>query len=262
MNLFQSLKLIPGDICSLVGGGGKTSLLYSLAKEDPWGKTLLTTSTMMWDPEGSVHPFAELIIRKRSSLPDAKRVESPCFIAASRVPEKKKVRGFSSDEISRWKKSSLWKLIVIEADGASCRPLKMPDIHEPQIPEATTVTIAVIGLDILGKPASEANIHRFPLVQKRIGLKEGERVSLQHLAAVIDHPEGLFKDSPPEAKKILILNKADTLIRESHPTVEEILEEIADRTSLPDQILITILSDYSNPVILSAKNKRSNYDPL
>lgn len=262
MFLFQSLKLIPGDVCSLVGGGGKTSCLYCLANENPWGKTLLTTSTMMWDPEKASHPFAELLIGKRSSLPDTERTESPCFIAESRDSAKKKVKGFSLTDICRWNESSSWNLIVIEADGASCRPLKMPARHEPRIPEATSVTIALIGLDILGKPASDKNIHRFSLVQKRIGLKEGEIISPDHLAAVVDHREGLFKDSPPGARKILILNKADSLGNDFLLSPEEILKEITDKTSLPDQILMTILSDYSKPTILFNNDIRSPHDPL
>ena len=84
----------------------------------------------------------------------------------------------------------------------------MPGEREPQIPESCSVFIGVIGLDILGKPASSATVHRFHIMQERTGINEGEILSIKHLLEVIGHPGGLFKGSPQSSRKILVLNKA------------------------------------------------------
>ena len=41
--------------------------------------------------------------------------------------------------------------VLIEADGAKRRPLKVPAEHEPVIPEMTTHVLSVYGLDSIGK---------------------------------------------------------------------------------------------------------------
>ena len=74
MNLTKSLGLVPGDICCLAGAGGKTSCLYTLACEDPWGSTLATTTTKMRDPRIKEHPFSKIDLGERDSFPRRRQI--------------------------------------------------------------------------------------------------------------------------------------------------------------------------------------------
>ena len=236
-------------------------MLYSLAEENYLGKTLATTTTMMRHPRIGKHPFRSVQIESISGWPSPD-TESPCLIADSLATgQTGKIRGFSPDNVDNWQKER-WPLTLIEADGASERALKMPADHEPQIPRSTTVVIGVIGLDILGRTASAATIHRFPLVQKRIGLQEGESVRLKHIFRIINHPEGLFKDTPPGARKILVLNKSDVLSRKAAISPNEIIQSIPDQCPSIGMILLTELLDYTQPKFLNLNKTRSLHVPF
>ena len=265
MSLTEELQLQSGDICSIVGAGGKTSLLYALAEESRLGRTLSTTTTMMRHPRIGKHPFRSIQIMPHTDWPSLE-VSAPCLIASSLVSGvKEKIRGFLPGYLDQWQ-GKRWPLTLIEADGASERALKMPADHEPQIALKTSVTIGLIGLDILGQKASSQTIHRFPLVRERIDLDEGEPVSTDHLIRVISHPEGLFKGTPTGSRRILVLNKSDCL--KDDPVL---LSRVIDLCSSVqrrnpsiniDTVLITRLSDYSNPYIEKHSEYRSCHVPL
>ena len=138
-------------VIAVVGGGGKTSLIYRLNEElQALGKKVIisTTTHMAYDP----------------MLP---LVKSTCI---ERVPEILKEHGFAAvadieetsgkmcaiEETALKKLVSLCDVMLIEADGAQRKPLKVPADWEPAIPDFADVVVSVIGLDCLGKPICEA----------------------------------------------------------------------------------------------------------
>ena len=50
MRYTDALGLLPGDVVSIVGSGGKTSLLWHLAEENRGRRVLVSTTTKMWVP--------------------------------------------------------------------------------------------------------------------------------------------------------------------------------------------------------------------
>jgi len=50
MRYTDALGLMPGDVVSIVGSGGKTSLLWRLAEENRGRRVLVSTTTKMWFP--------------------------------------------------------------------------------------------------------------------------------------------------------------------------------------------------------------------
>ena len=211
--LSQALGLMKGDAVAITGGGGKTSLLYTLASENPFGRILCTTSTKMFDPRRADHPFDRILIPwKESRLPDPESEKESCFCAAGLVPEQsEKVTGLSGRHFHNWRDQKNWPLLIIEADGAAGKPLKAAAEHEPVIPACVTVFIACIGLDILGKSLNKQWVHRPELVSERTGLKMGQPIETTDLKRLLFHKEGVFKGCKPGVRKILLLNKADVL---------------------------------------------------
>ena len=55
---------------------------------------------------------------------------------------------------------SLADCVLVEADGARSRSLKAPADHEPVIPEFTTLTIVVVGLDVLDQRLDSESVHQ------------------------------------------------------------------------------------------------------
>jgi len=203
-------------IISLVGAGGKTSLMFQLAKEFvAAGEAVLTTTTtkMMFPTETQSHA-AFLANSPADVLSDSKSLLAQyghVFAAKSRLSENpQKVTGFLPSEVYEFWLSKKFKWIVVEADGSARRPLKVPAEHEPVVPQDTRYVIGVLGLKALGQPLSENSVFRHNIWSQITGLSVGAPVSEASVARAITHERGIFKDSPERAKKIVFLNVADT----------------------------------------------------
>jgi probable selenium-dependent hydroxylase accessory protein YqeC len=100
---------------------------------------------------------------------------------------------------------------LVEADGAAGLPVKAPAAHEPVIPASTTMVVAMMGLDAMGRDLVPGEVFRPVAVQEVTGLKAGETLNSSSLAGIFLHPNGLFKGTPDSAKRIAFLNKVDLL---------------------------------------------------
>lgn len=204
----------PSGVASLVGGGGKTSLMFHLARQLAHsGKRVLTTTTtkiFVPTPEQSrtviVSNDPQDVLRQASSCQHA----NTHITAAAQKLENGKLLGFAPEAIRIFQESGLFDWILVEADGASRRSLKAPAGHEPVIPENTSVLVAVAGLDALGEQLSEKIVFRSALAGPLMRLAEGEVITASALASLIAHPCGSFKAAPSQARRYIFLNKADS----------------------------------------------------
>lgn len=130
-----------------VGSGGKTTLLYTLAREArERGLSVLllpTTHMQLLERDGVLTGRAEDVIEK---------LKKDGFAVAG-VPvgssEIKKI-GFPGWETYE-KAGAFADLVLVEADGSRRLPLKYPNATEPIVPEDTDLILAVTGLSALGK---------------------------------------------------------------------------------------------------------------
>jgi molybdenum cofactor cytidylyltransferase len=100
--------------------------------------------------------------------------------------------------------------LLIEADGSRQRPLKAPADSEPVIPEFIETVVVVAGLTGLGKPLTEEFVHRPEIFARLGGLKMRQTITPEALSRVLVHPSGGLKDIPLQARRIVLLNQADT----------------------------------------------------
>ena len=100
--------------------------------------------------------------------------------------------------------------LLIEADGSHTCPLKAPSEHEPAIPDFAQTIIVVAGLKGLGKPLTKNWVHRPEKFAELSGLQIGEEVTGDALVKVMLNKDGGLKKIPPNARRIALLNQADT----------------------------------------------------
>ena len=199
---------------SLVGGGGKTTLMFSLAAELARIEetVLTTTTTKIFEPteEQSAHVIVsedpEEVLRKSAAF-----LHHTTHITAARewLVSKGKLAGFKPDTIDFFMKKGGFKWILVEADGAFQKPIKAPAEHEPVIPECSTCVIAVVGLDAIGKPLDDQWVFRPRLYSRVTGVSLGSPVTERSVASVILDDRGLMKGCPPDTGRIVFLNKAE-----------------------------------------------------
>ena len=100
--------------------------------------------------------------------------------------------------------------LLIEADGSRGKPLKAWAEHEPPIPAFVDLVVHVVGLRGLGKPLTDEYVHRAELFAELSGLRIGEAITQDALTRVLVHSAGGQKNIPIRARKVLLLNQADT----------------------------------------------------
>jgi len=213
-SLARALGLGEKGMVSLVGAGGKTSLIYALGRELAMvgRKVLVTTTTHMLAPlpqEASatiLSPDPDEILEELRGL---SREWSPIFVASHRDGKEGKMVGFSPEGVERIWEGGFLDWVLVEADGAARRPLKAPASHEPVVPKSSLWVVGLVGLDAVGKPLDKEWVFRWEIYGRLLGLARGEEVTPESVARIALHPEGLFRGTPQGASKIFWLNKAD-----------------------------------------------------
>lgn len=211
------------ELVSLVGGGGKTSSLFALGRQ-LGGRTVLTTTTKM----GSEQTAGFTVL----DGPDDARVRIALdrgpVVVRSRVDGHKAV-GVAPERCDAWF-ADPWLVdhVVVEADGAKKRPFKAPRALEPVIPSATTLVLAHIGADALGRVILD-QCQRPLRVAAAAGCRPGERLTPDRAARVLLDERGSRKGLPPGARFVVVVTKVGSGNRQ---LVEDLATELAGAAPL------------------------------
>ncbi len=211
MTLAEAFQLKDREVISLVGGGGKTTLMFS------WGRELashrqgviLTTTTKIWEPGPSPDfiyfvspdfmPVHEWLARNLAT--------HPCLlIARSRLPNRK-LEGLPAEWIEEIMKIPGVTCMLVEADGAKGHSLKAPRQGEPVVALNTTLLVPVVGIDALGCPLDENHVFRSKLAIQILQKPEGTILNEEMVALLL---AAAFKGSPEGVRVIPFINKIDS----------------------------------------------------
>lgn len=212
MEIFDALNLAPNDVVALVGGGGKTSIMFALGREAEvrgW-KTVMTTTTRIFMPDDRALPVIvtknheKMLSRMQSEL-----AAHSLMAVGSEVTLDGKMMGVEPSLISEILRVGA-DLVITEADGSAGKPFKAPAGHEPVIPEGTTVVMPVVGVDCLQQPILAEYVHRPELVAGLVKLDMGDILTPDVIAKVLTHPLGYRKGLPPNCRWIPFINKVET----------------------------------------------------
>ncbi len=208
-HLISALNLKPKrDIISIVGAGGKTTILTRLAKELEYmgKKVIITTTTHLEILDFPLIRYSkELSPGLITRIENATNENSP--LIAKRKVKGSKLKGLSLKQITDLNKEVTFDYMLIEADGANHKSLKAPHRYEPQVPPCTSHYIVVIGYDIISKKLNKKNVHRPQLVARATKRKLGLPIKPKDIISLLNHPNGLLKRRPPATKTTVILNK-------------------------------------------------------
>ena len=214
-SLKHSLGLKKGGVISLVGAGGKTALMFRLARELSRQGTavLTTTTTKIFTPtrkQSSVVIAAEcvkaVLKQARTFLKHHRHISAGSLT----LHFQDKLKGFPPDVIDDIWHSGIFRWIIVEADGAAGRPVKAPATHEPVIPKCTQWVVGIVGLEAVGKPLNAKWAFRPRLVSQITGLAEGSILTESAIVNLLMDENGTLKDTPAGAIRLAFLNQADS----------------------------------------------------
>lgn len=189
------------NIC-LVGGGGKTTVMYELAAM--WAacgrRVLVLTSTHILHPaDGSFAADAAAVhslwqqgryaVIGTPELATGKLTAPPQFLY-----EELKLQA---------------DVILCEADGSKHHPCKAPAAHEPVLLPDSDIVLAVAGTDALGRPLAQV-CQRPQLAAELLNCSLDSVIDEQMLAALLLSEQGSRKNVGTRAYYI-VLNKCDLL---------------------------------------------------
>lgn len=200
---------MPPDACiAFVGAGGKTTAMFQLARElKP--PVIITATThlgamqLAWADRHIVAQPADE--RANISFEGVTLITGP-------LGKDQRTEGVG-DSILYWLRAETQKHdipLLVEADGARQKPLKAPASHEPPIPDFADMVVVVAGLSALNKPLTDKFVHRPEIYSELSGLKLGEPISSEAIVRVLSDPDGGCKNIPANARRVALLNQADT----------------------------------------------------
>ena len=189
------------NIC-LVGGGGKTTVMYELATA--WAacgrKVLVLTSTHILQPaDGSFAADAAAVHNLW---------QQGCY-AVIGTPEPS-IGKLTAPPQGLYEALQLQAdVILCEADGSKHHPCKAPAEHEPVLLPDSDIVLAVAGMDALGRQLAQA-CQRPQLAAVLFGCSAEKIIDAQMLASLLLSEQGASKNVGARAYYI-VLNKCDLL---------------------------------------------------
>lgn len=147
-----------GHVVSLIGGGGKTTLLYALSAyctAKGW-RVLTATTTHIRKPVNV--PWIAVNEEENTAWENARKErdrlwQQGTYVVAGTPAPHEKLTILPEAIRSEWISDA--DITFLEADGAKCLPCKFPAAHEPVILPQSDIVLAVAGLSALYRPLGE-----------------------------------------------------------------------------------------------------------
>ena len=220
------------ELVSIVGAGGKTTLLKSLGSELTGdGRRVILTTTTRMARDQVTEPVCWS--REPADVEAALTATSPLFVMSGVNPDK--AVGLEPEAVDRLFCNTSVDHVLVEADGARTMAIKAPAVHEPVIPRLTTLVIVVVGANALGKPLTDV-AHRPERIANLTGTTVDSIVTVDLAAAVLLHPEGGLKSIPENAR----LAMAITRVQAKDDAAEELATILADHPSVDRVVTVPV----------------------
>ena len=189
-----------GHVVSLVGGGGKTTLLYAMASHcarKGW-QVLVSTTTHILCPQNGTWAQTDAQVQALWALGSYAVVGAPALQG--------KLITLPGAQLKSWMKHA--DAVFLEADGAKHLPCKAPAEHEPVLLPQSDIVLAVAGLSALGRPLQEC-CFRLENACRLLGVPPEICLTPELLARLLAEEQGGRK-SVGSRRFYAVLNQADT----------------------------------------------------
>ena len=189
------------NIC-LVGGGGKTTVMYELAAA--WAacgrKVLVLTSTHILQPADGSFAADAAAVQNLWQQGRYAVIGTPELATGKLTAPQQRLYEDLQPQAD---------VILCEADGSKHHPCKAPAEHEPVLLPDSDMVLAVAGMDALGRQLAQACQRTQPAAEL-LGCSAEKIIDAQMLASLLLSEQGARKNVGARAYYI-VLNKCDLL---------------------------------------------------
>jgi probable selenium-dependent hydroxylase accessory protein YqeC len=213
MPMLSELIDIPHySLISIVGAGGKTTTMYTLASElarHGYHVVTTTTTNISLPSHGETDT---LIVASETpillKLISAARVQHRRITVAGRVIGAGKLAGLQPNQPYELLTKSGANVVIVEADGARHNMIKAPAEHEPVVPPQTNVALLMISAEAINQPLSGEIAHRPEHLAAVLGISQGDILTPALVAQLIISEQGGMKNIPEQAKVYTLITHA------------------------------------------------------
>jgi probable selenium-dependent hydroxylase accessory protein YqeC len=222
--LSDLIDLPAKPLISIIGAGGKTTTMYTLANElAQQGKRVITTTTtqIFFPKTGETDILiVEAEMPALLKMVSAAWKDHHCVTVAGTVTNTGKLAGLEPEQSYELLMKSGADAVLIEADGARQRMIKAPAEYEPVVPLQTDVALLMLSAVAINQPLSAQVAHRPELVADVAGINQGDRLSPAVIARLVISERGAMKNIPEMARVYLLLTHVSEERREE---IEELV---------------------------------------
>src|SRR5262245_57234728 len=234
-HLSTFLNIKPGQCVSVMGAGGKSTLMNRLVDElIVLGRTVVLSSTTNYHRPKTLQSDQILLTHDVPDWPDQLGVLAQRWnrlLVLHHDLGDAMVKGIDVAAVRTIHEQIPHAIVIVKTDGARKRWFKEPNQSEPVIPRWSQLSITVVNCEIVGQPLTEALVHRPERVAELTGLRLGDRITPRVVGMVLTHPDTYTSKIPASARRAVYISH----VRSPEDLVQaKAIAACLDRTCLDD----------------------------
>src|SRR5829696_2465011 len=193
LKLHVALGISSGDVAAFVGAGGKSGAILAVSGglTQEGMKVLVAPTTKMFKSEADM--IGPLVTSEDAGDLRAKTEkalsETPAVVVGSGMLSKNRVGGVDPGWVGDL--ARLADVVLVEADGSRRRPIKGTADHEPALPDAATLVVAV------------GNVHAPAIFSDLTGIGQGQSITPRAFALAVSR--GSLARVPRSARTVALI---------------------------------------------------------
>jgi probable selenium-dependent hydroxylase accessory protein YqeC len=214
------LNIKPSQCVSIMGAGGKSTLMNRLADEFiVLGCTVVLSSTTNYHRPKTLQSDQILLTREVPDWPEklgalARRWNR--LVVLNHELGDAMVKGIDVAAVRTIHEHIPEAVVIVKTDGARKRWFKAPNQSEPVVPPWSQLCITVVNREILGQPLTDALVHRPERVAELTGLNLGDPITPQAVGTVLTHPDTYAPKIPARARRAIYISHVRTAVDVEH----------------------------------------------
>ncbi len=212
VQLSEMLRLSAPALVALVGAGGKTTTMYTLARElAGQGRRVVTTTTTHIASPQPGETECLLIDADMEQLPETLQRawrDYHHITVASEIEVTGKLKVVSPELPALCLQRGGAEVVVVEADGARHLKIKAPAAYEPVIPPQATHVFLLLSAEALNQSLDAELAHRPEILARLTGIAEGDALTPTVVARLLLHQQGGLKGIPARARAYVLVTHA------------------------------------------------------
>ena len=212
IKIIDAVRLDNNSKLAFVGSGGKTTAMFQLARQFE-APVIVTTTTHLAVEQGELADVHYALAENAPFPALEQAIQENQVILLTGEPHSDARLGSIPAQILAQLKSFVDEHgipLLLEADGSRKLPIKAPAEKEPVIPEWVNAVCVVVGLSSAGRMVTAETVHRVEQFVKITGARMNEPLLFDHMEKMLLHPLGGLKGIPAGARRIVLLNQADS----------------------------------------------------